>query len=388
MTGLFLAGVVGCLSLDLPAYYMFCAILGIGIATNFASMFSRRNLQIVGKLPTKAVAGQKLVSGLTINNRSRFGAYDVSLGLFSLPRSISHLDDDIRIPYIAGKKSCSCSISLLPARRGLFEMPNLRVFSTFPLNLLRSGKNSIPVQPLLVLPAFHKLHHIQLPMSPRYQPGGFTLTGDIGESTEYIGNRAYQTGDPLRKIDFKSWARLTSPAVREYQEEYYCRAALILDSHITTRRKCPPEGYRNLEAAVSLTASIAEAMGQGEAIIDIFAAGPELYVLRTGRHTTDMDRILEILACVQPSKANPFTTISPVLADELPHISSAVFIFLHIDETRQRLLQLASESGCKTKVILISESPSAEPVEMINSQVDSFCILSPDDILHGKLETL
>ena len=36
------------------------------------------------------------------------------------------------------------------------------------------------------------------------------------------------------------------------------------------------EKYPDLEAAVSLTAAIADAMNRGEALIDIFAAGPQL----------------------------------------------------------------------------------------------------------------
>jgi hypothetical protein len=40
----------------------------------------------------------------------------------------------------------------------------------------------------------------------------------------------------VRRIDFRSWARLGKPVVREYQEEYYCRIALILDTHVVPKK--------------------------------------------------------------------------------------------------------------------------------------------------------
>ena len=42
-------------------------------------------------------------------------------------------------------------------------------------------------------------------------------------------------GDPLRKIHWRSWARRGKPVVKEYQEEYFSRIALVLDTFLPRR---------------------------------------------------------------------------------------------------------------------------------------------------------
>ena len=75
--------------------------------------------------------------------------------------------------------------------------------------------------------------------------------------------------------------------------------ALVLDTCVRRGRVRTSRGFADLEAAVSLTASVADAMCGGEYIIDIFAVGPKLYVFRAGRHTAHFDNVLEILAAVR-----------------------------------------------------------------------------------------
>jgi len=170
-----------------------------------------------------------------------------------------------------------------------------------PFHLNRSGSAALPGKSLLVLPAFHQLTSVDLPVGSKFQPGGIALTSNVGESPEYVGNREYVPGEPARRLDFRSWARLGKPVVREYQEEYYCRIALILDTYMPSdtwltrnlkslrqrylSKSEDPQPVNVLEAGISLTASIADALSRGEYLIDLFAAGPELYVFRAGRHT-------------------------------------------------------------------------------------------------------
>ena len=117
---------------------------------------------------------------------------------------------------------------------------------------------------------------VSVPVGMRHQPGGIALTSNIGESPEYIGNREYVPGEPVRRIDFRSWARLGKPVVREFQEEYYCRIALVLDTHVVPKMtwgsferwaegwyfpyEQGPEEFPELEAAVSMTAALADAL--------------------------------------------------------------------------------------------------------------------------------
>ena len=206
--------------------------------------------------------------------------------------------------------------------------------STFPFNLCRTASRPADApdgahrKSLLLYPRFHPIAGIAVPVSARYQPGGIPLSSSVGESPEYIGNREYHPGDSMRQIDHRSWARLAKPIVREFQDEYYCRLALVLDTFVPGKTRPGPEGFPNLEAAISLAAAVADALARGEYIIDIFAAGPELYTFRAGRHTAHFENTLEILACVDACRTNPFRVVTPALMEELTSISTVICVFL------------------------------------------------------------
>ena len=211
------------------------------------------------------------------------------------------------------------------------------------------------------------------------------MTSNVGESPEYIGNREYVSGEPIRRLDFRSWARLGKPVVREFHEEYYCRIALILDTYIPAGRKPTREGFLQLEAAVSLAASVAGALSHGEYIIDIFAAGPELYVFRAGRHTAHFDNVLEILACVDACRNNPFDTISPAVTEELGNISATICVFLDWDESRQQLARQIVEAGSSLKVIIARDGETTAPLHAAEGDVSQYSV---EQIQKGGLEIL
>jgi uncharacterized protein (DUF58 family) len=279
----------------------------------------------------------------------------------------------------------SASIQLRPYRRGLYTLPPPRAYSTFPFNLTRDGRSQAEASTVLVLPHFHPLAGLDVPIGTRYQPGGIALTSNVGESPEYIGNREYVPGDAARRIDHRSWARLAKPVVREYQEEYYCRVALVLDTFVPRRRRSGRRGFAALEAAISLSASVADALSRGEYLIDLFAAGPELYVFRAGRHTAHFENILEIVACVEACHHNPFETIAPALADELTNISTVIGVLLDWDASRRVLARTAVEMGCSVKLLVVCDGETSEPIDFDEGQVIR---LSVDQIEQGGIEVL
>lgn len=370
---------VGAISVQIPIYQIFCGLAALFLVAFFVGVFSRPRVEITGEFPRTATLGQTIRTEVTVKNSSRRNAFDLSLGFIDLTSAVEHTNRDLSVDVLAPGDEVKIPVSLKPCRRGMHEIPDLRAYSTFPFDLFRSGSSSISMSPLLVLPAFHPLVNIDVPVGLRHQPGGIALTSNIGESPEYIGNREYVPGEPVRRIDFRSWARLGKPVVREYQEEYYCRVALILDTHVVPKKtwgsferwtegwylpyEQGPEIFPELEAAIGMTAAMADALSRGEYLIDLFAAGPDLYVFQAGRHIAHFENVLEILACVEACRQNPFATIAPALVDELAQISTAVCIFLDWDETRRRLAQTIVEAGCELKRIIIRDGPTSLPAD-------------------------
>ncbi len=376
----------GLLTVLIPVYQFFFSLVALFVVAWLVGLIFRPKLAIEGEFPTKATAGQPISARLHVKNVGRMPALDVMFGFSNLPSAIKPLNADEVAPRLNSGESVTVSVAIEPLRRGLYELSDLRAFSTFPFNLLRNGSARTSTGSLLVLPSFQQVASIDVPLGTKYQPGGVALTSNVGESPEYIGNREYVPGEPARRLDFRSWARLAKPVVREFQEEYYCRVALILDTFIPSKRKTPQRGFPNLEAAISLSASVADVLSQGEYLIDIFAAGPELYVFRAGRHTAHFENILEILACVDACRKDPFEVVAPAVSEELGNISTAICVFLDWDHSRRKLARAVVEAGCRLKVIIVRDSETSEMFD--GDEFPDYDQYSTSHIRDGNIEVL
>jgi uncharacterized protein (DUF58 family) len=376
---------LGTVSVQIPVYQIFCALTVVLAFAEITGVILIPNVRISGAMPEKTTAGETVVGQFQVTNRSRRPIYDLSLRFLGLPAELKQPEIPLSVGHLKYQETATVPVSLQTLKRGIYDLPRLKAYSTFPFNLVRAGLSHWTVPPLLVLPKFHPVAGIDLPVSSKYQPGGIALTSNVGESPEYIGNREYVPGESARRLDFRSWARLGKPVVREYQEEYYCRVGLVLDTFVERKTKAGPDGFPNLEAAISLTASAADALSRGEYLIDLFAVGDELHVFRAGRHTAHFENVLEILACVEACRTNPFQKVSEALIAELGNISSIVCVFLDWDRSRQQLVQTALEAGCGVKVFIVCRDESFDTTEVPDVDVSRFTL---SDINNGGVEEL
>lgn len=384
--GLVVCGSIGSFSIQMPTFRVFCAVAALFGVAFVVGLLLRPRVTVSGRFPEKACAGHPIAGEFVLTNHGRRTLYDASLGFHGLPASLAAIDEPPVVAQLGPAEAITITHTLEPLKRGIYQLPPARPFSTFPFGLWRTAGRPESVGRLLVLPHFHPLDHVDIPVGARYQPGGIALTSNLGESPEYIGNRDYRPGDPWRKVDFRGWARLARPVVREYHEEYYHRIALVLDTFVPqAKRRRPARGFPQLEAAVSLSAAIADGLSRGEYILDLFAAGPELYVFRAGRNISHFDDVLEILACVDACPTNPFDTVTPVLADELSQISAVVCVFLDWDADRRELVRTALEMGCQVKVLLVCEG---EPTEDPAGEEVDIAVYSPDVVGAGTVEAV
>ncbi|MCP4377432.1 MAG: DUF58 domain-containing protein, partial [bacterium] len=153
-------------------------------------------------------------------------------------------------------------IALRPLRRGYLRLSGLLLSRPDPLGLLRTNLRLSCEQSLLVLPRRYPVPPFSLPGRRQYQPGGVTLASSIGDSQEFMGLREYRSGDSPRNIHWPSWARSGKPQIKEYQDEFFTRHALILDTF--TDQSFDP----CFESAISVAASLCESMQDGDSLLD------------------------------------------------------------------------------------------------------------------------
>jgi len=371
-------------SAEIPLYQLFAALLTLFVLSFGIGLLFIPRVAVTGRFPAKATAGYQISGKFKVTNRSRRTIYDVSVGLFRLPEPVKLISTPKTIELLGPGESSEVTIELRPERRGLFHLPDLSAYTTFPFNLFRWGGHRHRLGSLLVLPSFHPLASVELSPGTSYQPGGVALSSHVGESPEYIGSREYLPGESVRKFDYRAWARLGVPAVREFREEYYSRVGLTLDTFIPSsarrKRRYP------LQASVRLAASVAEALSRGETLINVFAAGPELYTFEAGRHTAHLENVLEILACIDACRESPYDRLGAAIADQLDRISAMVCIFLDWDHPQRDLARMVIESGCHLKLIIVRDGDSRLPLD--ESEFHDIQVITPASILKGKVQAI
>jgi uncharacterized protein (DUF58 family) len=260
---------------------------------------------------------------------------------------------------LAPDRLSEVAVELQVARRGRYLLKGPTLRRADPLRLATGAPRSLPDQILICYPRFYAMDDFMVPIGRRYQPGGIPLSSSLGESIEFVGTRDYREGDPVRSIHWRSWARRGKPVVKEYQEEYFCRIAIILDTFV--RRRPRPEDVRVFESAISVVASIADFFSRSEYVVDILAAGPDLYEVSAGRSLAYLENILDVLACLEACPDPPFETIGPALFEKLGQITTVVAVLQDWDPARERFLRQVKALGTAVRIVVVHEGPTAVP---------------------------
>lgn len=240
-------------------------------------------------------------------------------------------------------------LSLKPRRRGRIELAGLTLARTDPLGLARSLVRIALEGRVIALPKRYRLPAVALPGRRRFQQGGVTLAVSVGDSSEFVGLREYRPGDPLQKIDWKSTARSGTPVVKEYQDEFFERHALVLDTS-TARGE-----DRSFEEAVAVAASFVYAIDTRECLLDLLFVGGEVRTYTAGRGQMHLEHMLEVLAGVAPSRPREFEALARAVLAQRPALSSCIPVLLGWDEARRSFVEALARSGLEVRALVISE---------------------------------
>ncbi len=237
---------------------------------------------------------------------------------------------------------------LLPLRRGLLSFEALTLASPEPLGLMnRCARISLP-QTVLILPKRYHLPKLDLPGTRCYQADGLALVSALGDSEEFRALRDYRSGDSVRKIHWKSWAKTGRPIIKEEQSEYSVRHALILDTFQS-------DDYSEvMEEAVAIASSLACTIQTQESLLDMVFVNDQAHCFTVGRGLGQTERLLELLASVVPCQDRSFSTLLPVVRSRLSVLSGCVCIFLGWDRDRQDLIEQLQKANIPTLALIVA----------------------------------
>ena len=240
-------------------------------------------------------------------------------------------------------------------RRGRLHFTGVRLAVTETLGLAR-GFTFLPGEAnLTVLPRRYALPPFALPGGRRYQQGGVTLASSVGDSEEFIGLRDYRPGDPLSRVHWKSFARRGRPVVREYQDEYFERYGLILDTFADASQDSV------FEEAVAIAASFACTIDTQECLLDLMFVGTETYSFTAGRGQMQRAGLLEILAGVTPCASQPFQVLADAVRARAASLTGCVLILVGWDSQRAELVEALRARGTALRALCVSALPVADP---------------------------
>jgi len=236
---------------------------------------------------------------------------------------------------------------IYPLRRGVLRFTGVTVARADVLGLFRAFIKVPVVQTVLILPKRYPLPPIALPGALRYQEGGVALAANVGRSDEFVALREYRHGDPLRHIHWRSWAKTGKPIVKEYEDEFFVRHALVLDTF-----SAEPNSEA-LEEAVSVAASFACTFLTQESLLDLLFVGNQTYCFTAGRGLAHADQMLEILASVKHCADKKFEALEHLVLHHVAGLSGCICVLLHWDAARRKLVEKLKLLGVPLLVLVI-----------------------------------
>jgi uncharacterized protein (DUF58 family) len=276
------------------------------------------------------------------------------------------------LPALAPGAEADVRLTLVPRRRGRVTFTATAVARRDPFGLVRALHREPAPDHLLILPRRYPLPPLALAGARKYQHGGIALASSVGDSEEFVSLRDYRPGDPLKRIHWRSWARTGRPVVREYQNEFFVRHGLVLDTFL-------PAPTPAFEEAVSVAASFACTVGTQESLLDLLFVGPEAHCVTAGRGVGHVDRLLEILAAVRVCRDRPFETLTRLVLEREAGLSGTVCVLVAWDDARRDLVARLRALAVPTLVLLVIDA--ATPPDLAGEH--GVRVLEPGRIAEG-----
>jgi uncharacterized protein (DUF58 family) len=253
----------------------------------------------------------------------------------------------VEIPPLPPRGAAEAAMEILPLRRGVLHFEGASIARPDPLGLYRALARLTAPQSVLILPKRYALPSIALPGTVRYEEGGVALAAHVGNSEEFVSLRDYRHGDPVRHIHWRSWAKTGRPIVKEFEDEFFVRHALVLDTF-------NDEPHSELfEEAVSVAASFACTVLTQESLLDLLFVGNQTYCFTAGRGLAHADQMLEILASVKNCADKPFDTLEHLVLNHVASVSGCICVLQRWDAARRRLVDRLRALGVPLLVLLV-----------------------------------
>jgi uncharacterized protein (DUF58 family) len=344
--------IVGAVSVDVrntAGYIFFSVLIGLVLGSLAAGFRLRlRDVTLTVDAPRRVTVGEPVTFTIACTPSGTASTqHPVRVRGPFLPWDGAWLDESPPEVLVRDRGPALTKMRARFVARGLHHLDSFTAAAVAPGGLACGPRRSSDAVKLHVVPRVANVARLPFTIAARHQPGGVALASKSGEAMDLLGVRPYRPGDPVRDLHARSWARTGIPVVREYQQEYFTRVGVVLDTDTADTER--------LEAAIELAAGVIAHLSRGEALVDVLVVGDAVHELTLGRSLGTLDQALELLATVDRGPALAAPQLLGRLEPYLDRLSTVVVVALAEGAERSALQQGITGRGIACTTLLVDE---------------------------------
>lgn len=289
------------------------------------------------------------------------------------------------ITWLGSKVSWTYVTHTLLDKRGVYLLGPTRTISGDPFGLFYRDNLFQGQERLLVLPFYEPVTSFPYPSG--YLPGGKALHQKSLEVTPYAaGVREYQSGDPLRRIDWKTSARREKLMVKEFDQDPQSNICIFVDASeqsnkitqevIQEKAKFTFAEKRKyslpkipFEYAISYTASLIEYYVRTKKAVGLISEGQGLYKYAPDLGERQLDKLFEALALI---KCEGELSFQELLESQISSVQKGSTIVMVSASTDDQIIDAIQTIRARNyEVVYIGVDPSSFGSAKTNSEMIS-----------------
>lgn len=368
----FFAAITGLDVANTDAHLLFSLATGVLVASLLVSQFYKlRHVRFEVSCPPRVTIGEEQRFTIALRNDTDEDVARVQIlgpflpwdGVWSEQRP-----QPIRVP---ARGVARAEVRATFHQRGEHHLDPFLAGSVAPLGLSLGPIIESEGGRFIVVPKVATVLSLDMPQPRAVRSGGVVLDARAGESMDLLGIRGYRPGDRVRDLHVRSWARTGTPVVREYMQEAITAVGVVLDPS--------GEDDETFDARLSLTAGILGFLTRSKSIAELLVARPDGRELVLGGRFAAIDQALELLACVDPSEAQPPQALAARVAQRQNPWSRALLVCGAIGPWQRAVVEALAREGIPCGIFVV-----ADPKQWPERQAQRERVLSHERVLSGE----
>ena len=200
---------------------------------------------------------------------------------------------------------------------------------------------------LIVLPKRYSFDGMNFQGQSRNQLGGDSSSSQAGQSGEFVSLREYRPGDSPKHIHWPSWGKAGKPIIKEYEDIFFPRYGLLLDTAVTAEQEDV------FEEAISIAATLACSVDTEQGLLDLMFVQQGTRMLSVGKNVERVDKMLEVLASLEIETQPDWQALTQMVLSHTDGLTTCIVVLCYWDDARARLVNRLAASGVDLCILLV-----------------------------------